>query len=518
MTKGSVPGLCYSFDDFVLEHESLRLFRAGSEIRLTPLSGKLLRALAAHAPGTLSYEAIRQEVWGGRHVSATAIKQRVKLLRRALRDNGRSPRYIALVRGVGYRLVPAVAVSSGAVQPARQPLATSIAGAPPTHTVWRNRGALLVGSALLLALAVLLPGWPGSPEPAVSPAAEEAAIPIEARELVNLGKFLYHRRESGDIERAKEHFEKAIAMAPDYAEPWVFLAGIYWGMGHDGVLPVAEATRLRRQALERALTLRPDLVDARVRLALLDWSVTGSTENLAQVVDRALELEPSNPLALTSKAYLLQLRGDWDAAMATHEAAAAANPTSVVYQGNLARFYMQRGRLDEAETALLKVLDLHPGLRGRLTMEFAELRLMQGRPREALELIAEVPDETDRLALAAMAYHLLGDSQQTRHRLDRLRQQQSPWSLFRLVELRHFTDAGEPLEDSLEAFYAMAKADPSLMGEAQVAAKELCNSPFINWMDRPQTWSRLLKEQYMVSSWAPTADQPSVAGELPEYR
>jgi hypothetical protein len=117
-----------------------------------------------------------------------------------------------------------------------------------------------------------------------------------------------------------------------------------------------------------------------------------------------------------------------------------------------------------------------------------------------------------------MAYHLLGDSQQTRNRLDRLRQQQSPWSLFRLVELRHFTDAGEPLEDSLEAFYAMAKADPSLMGEAQVAAKELCNSPFINWMDRPQTWSRLLKEQYMVSSWAPTADQPSVAGELPEYR
>ncbi len=116
MTRGSIPELCYNFGDLKLDQHSLRTFRGEEEIELPPLSARLLRALVRRAPGTLSLDEIAEEVWGGRYVSPRTITQRVKLLRRSLGDNADDPRYIALVRGVGYRLIPAVEVV-----PARYP-------------------------------------------------------------------------------------------------------------------------------------------------------------------------------------------------------------------------------------------------------------------------------------------------------------------------------------------------------------------------------------------------------------
>jgi len=87
----------------------------------------MLLALVEAAPDTLSTDELMDRVWQGTVVSHATVAKRVELLRQALDDDSQSPRYIALVRGHGYRLVPDVAMASRKPAPRRRwPIAVAI--------------------------------------------------------------------------------------------------------------------------------------------------------------------------------------------------------------------------------------------------------------------------------------------------------------------------------------------------------------------------------------------------------
>src|SRR5450631_4375578 len=92
-----------------------RVTRAGIEITLPNLSFQLLLALVRVAPNVLSNDLLMARVWPGLIVSPETVTKRVNVLREALGDDAKDPRYIAGVRNRGYRLVAAV---SPAVRPA----------------------------------------------------------------------------------------------------------------------------------------------------------------------------------------------------------------------------------------------------------------------------------------------------------------------------------------------------------------------------------------------------------------
>ena len=106
-----------------------RVTRAGIEIALPNLSFQLLVALIRVAPNVLSNDLLMARIWPGLIVSPETVAKRVNLLREALGDNARAPRYIAGVRSRGYRLVAAV---SPAMQPA--PLVEGSISAPVVDT------------------------------------------------------------------------------------------------------------------------------------------------------------------------------------------------------------------------------------------------------------------------------------------------------------------------------------------------------------------------------------------------
>jgi Tol biopolymer transport system component len=56
----------------------------------------------------LTHDDLVRLVWGGRSTTPETVTQRVKLLRDALGDDAQQPRYVGLVRGGGYRLLPPV--------------------------------------------------------------------------------------------------------------------------------------------------------------------------------------------------------------------------------------------------------------------------------------------------------------------------------------------------------------------------------------------------------------------------
>ena len=140
----------YRIGDLVLDASSRQVLRGDKPLRLGALTFDMLHALAKSAPAMVSYEELGQEVWQGRPVAPETIAQRAKMLRQALDDDAKSPRYAELIRGQGYRLIADV-----------EPLsATGSTGRP------QKRWPILVAAlAFTIGLAFVLNGYLQSTSP-----------------------------------------------------------------------------------------------------------------------------------------------------------------------------------------------------------------------------------------------------------------------------------------------------------------------------------------------------------------
>ena len=157
----------YTVGDLVVDIGRAQVLRGGSEVPLPKLSFDLLLALIESAPRVVSLDELMTRVWHGVVVSPETISQRAKLLRDALGDDSRQPRYVASVRGRGYRLVadvtrllptvalaalPASAAGGEAVPASPSPVVASGSAAPRQGTV---RLAIFAAGVVALILAAV---------------------------------------------------------------------------------------------------------------------------------------------------------------------------------------------------------------------------------------------------------------------------------------------------------------------------------------------------------------------------
>jgi adenylate cyclase len=98
----------YILSDLEIDTGRQLVSRADDPIPLPKLSYDLLLVLVRAAPNLVSPDELMRLVWPGIIVSPETISQRIKLLRDALDDDPRVPRYIAGLRGRGYQMVAAV--------------------------------------------------------------------------------------------------------------------------------------------------------------------------------------------------------------------------------------------------------------------------------------------------------------------------------------------------------------------------------------------------------------------------
>ncbi len=98
----------YQVDDLIIDLGQRRVTRGGTDIPLPHLSFQLLVTLARSAPDVVTFDQLTARVWPGLVITPETISQRVKLVRDALGDDPHAPRYIAGVRGSGYRMVATV--------------------------------------------------------------------------------------------------------------------------------------------------------------------------------------------------------------------------------------------------------------------------------------------------------------------------------------------------------------------------------------------------------------------------
>ncbi len=98
----------YEFGPFRLDTAGRRLIRDGQPVALTPKAFDALAVLVEGRGRRLSREELVSHIWPDTTVSEDNLKQCIAVLRNALEDNPRSPRYIATLPGYGYAFVAEV--------------------------------------------------------------------------------------------------------------------------------------------------------------------------------------------------------------------------------------------------------------------------------------------------------------------------------------------------------------------------------------------------------------------------
>jgi TolB-like protein/class 3 adenylate cyclase/Flp pilus assembly protein TadD len=228
-----------------------------------------------------------------------------------------------------------------------------------------------------------------------------------AYELYLQGRFYVDRFTSDDAAAGIEYYRRAVALDPEFALAWAWLARAYADQAAYAWAPAAEAFERARDAAEQSLQLNPDQAEGHAVLGLCRLANDRNWRGAEASFRRALELAPGNALVLRHAAIIAACLGRDEESIALLRRAVTLDPLSVPVQRLLGQRCLYGGLLAEAETALHKILELNP--RGGFTHYWLGMNhLAHGRRSEALSTFKQEANEVFHLLGLAVGEHALG--------------------------------------------------------------------------------------------------------------
>lgn len=471
----------YRLDDLLIDLERQRVERDGDPLSVAGLSFQLLRYLIEQGDRVVGFDELIERVWAPAVVNEETITQRVKLLRQALGDDGRNPRYLRSVRGLGYRLC---------VRP--QPI-------PPEETTPSARshqgGRLAIAGWAGLALAVVAglvvwQPWHRAPSSPTKPAGKSAdpSLLQRAAYYASIGQ-------RDNNERAIDLYERALVERPGDVEAQLGLSRAYSARVCLFNFPPEWADRAQTLA-QRAIAAHPQEAAAYAALGY-SHDCRGRIAAALSGYERAMRLDPAADSTRASAAYLydrkgrladaltantslrgdparvrylaLQIAGNLDLLGYPQAAEARYRRNFQLYPDNVfsniawPRFLFRQGRLSEAQAALTEAMgrgtehaDLHL-LAGELALlrgdraaastafrKAAMLRPQSSLPTTMVRLYADTPDPRwARERAVGIGHNLAGDAGYPSDWLEvALLQEAGGNRAAALSALRHAVDAG----------------------------------------------------------------------------
>jgi len=253
--------------------------------------------------------------------------------------------------------------------------------------------------------AKLLPG-----EHAAANSERPPSGSLEAYNAFLQGQFYVFRNTEADHRKAIDFYTQATELDPRYALAWSRLSQAWNGLGY-GFLAGAsaqEAYAKARAAAERALALSPELAAAHIaRGDVLQWADFDWRE-AEKEFRRAMELAPTDGYAKFMMGLQLATFGDVEQAIELTQQALATEPLRANFYSWLGTYLSGLNRLDEAERAIRKTLELQPGAAGVHEL-LTVIEVQRGNAQAALAAAEqEAPGFLQDIALA-LARQVGGD-------------------------------------------------------------------------------------------------------------
>jgi tetratricopeptide (TPR) repeat protein len=196
------------------------------------------------------------------------------------------------------------------------------------------------------------------------------------------GRYYYNQRSAPDLQRAVEHFRRAIDVDPTYASAYAGLADTYSLIGYQNYLAPREAFPKASAAARRAIDLDRNLADPHASLGYIhlyyDWDFAGAeaafrraielSPNLVPArhfysilltallrpaearaeIERAHSLDPLSPLVASDKGFELYYAGQYDEAAKVLRDAIAMSPAAAAPHFWLGRVLQAEEKYQEA--------------------------------------------------------------------------------------------------------------------------------------------------------------------------
>ena len=287
---------------------------------------------------------------------------------------------------------------------------------------------------------------------ALTPQAEAhlaSARPVnpEAYEAFLRGQFHCFRLTPNDLDLAYEYFQRALALDPTYAPAQAGIAWVWFGRGQFGLVPSREAAAHGSAAARQALALDSTLADVQFAAALVgiwqewDWergeaafrkaieinpnyadarlsytgflAQMGRTDEARVQIERALELDPYNPLIRSFNGYRLFYEHRYAESIEEYQAAIRIEPDNPAHVYNLASAYHMNGDYDQVLVLVRKFAPGDQELDEALDRGYAEGGYRAAMLRYA-DTLATRPEAAERLSMTvAVIYAFAGEKERT---------------------------------------------------------------------------------------------------------
>jgi class 3 adenylate cyclase/tetratricopeptide (TPR) repeat protein len=186
------------------------------------------------------------------------------------------------------------------------------------------------------------------------------------------GRQLWNRRTEPDLRQAITFFEAALRADPAFARAYTGLADTYAVLALLEFMAPRQAFPRAREAVDHALALDADLVDAHTSLALIHFQYDWDWERAEAEFRRAIEIHPGYAPAHQFYADLLKARGRLAEAIAQINQARELDPLSLAINTAVGHVYYLDRQYDRAIQQYQHAVDLDPG--------FMATHLWFGRP------------------------------------------------------------------------------------------------------------------------------------------
>jgi tetratricopeptide (TPR) repeat protein len=195
------------------------------------------------------------------------------------------------------------------------------------------------------------------------------------------------------MERAAAAYERAVALDSSFVQAWTRLSQVYSSRYANGV-PTPEGARRARAAAERALALAPDAAEPRLALGTYYDFVTGEYGKALEQFAMGRRADPNNAELTSAAALSEQSLGRWENALEYLKRAEVLDPRSPQVAGRLARTFTWLRRHDEAIAAADRAIALAP-----TTISVHQMKTMavlgKGDLPGARALLGAIPAEVD---------------------------------------------------------------------------------------------------------------------------
>ena len=219
---------------------------------------------------------------------------------------------------------------------------------------------------------------------------KRATVNPEAYQEYLRGRYHWNNFSGESLRRAREHFERAVALDPTYALAYAGLGDAFGAMAYYGYIAPAEGFPHAAAAARRALELDPEVADPHITLGIerlfWGWDWVAADREL----QTAVRLNPKLALAHSVYGLILAIGGRSEEALQEALLARELDPLSLFISVGVAWVHHFAGRPADAMREALKAREIFPGFEEAGNVLTSSYEIL-GRYEDAAAIIAQQP-------------------------------------------------------------------------------------------------------------------------------